>query len=752
MQVHLKAEAPLQADHRDTDLIGECAESTASDWLQLLPKTENKLKLVTTAVAFYKTSAQICRVLERLEEDYKREEVFCGGADKLGPNCEMDHLTSMISKHLEQKESFLKARTLARRMADTVLKYMNRNTVNMAMLSHDGAPDQQIQNILNDLLERESRLLYLWTLKKERLDQCQQYVVFERCAKQALERIHDTAEVYLSVHFSAGSSIQYRQEMLKEQEYFHTIAKHIEECVKLLIQLADGYCNTGHSHAAEIKKWATTLDVCYRDFSLRMDKHRCSLEKTSGISSDSNKADLQMNMISATAQRSDVRMGDAKHELNEKKHQSARRRTLIMAELMQTEKAYVRDLQECMDTYLLEMTSRKEVTPPGILNKEHIIFGNMQDLHEFHNNIFLKELQKYEQFPEDVGRCFVTWADNFQIYVDYCTNNPNSTQLILDHAVNYFDKIQRTHQLAHTVISYLIKPVQRITKYHLLLKYLLECCDEGKGKLKDAMEVMISIPKKANDAMHLSVLEGFDENIESQGELIFQGTVLVRHPKRLIHKGRKSHLFLFGMSLVFSKEVMDSNGQNKYIYKRKLSTSELQVTEDIKGDPCKFALWVGCTAKIVLKASDIKSKREWIKRIREVILERSVNHHKRLGRTAVSPTALEGSVPCSVPSGAQSMVVDSVVNCKGNTRRRWRRNIKASGLKMGCVAREHDRSSGEMLVTVATRVTTLQQEGRRSVSQVGAPDSTRGNCDFGQLGGPWLKPTSCHDRGCSAAV
>lgn len=31
------------------------------------------------------------------------------------------------------------------------------------------------------------------------------------------------------------------------------------------------------------------------------------------------------------------------------------------------------------------MTSGVEEIPPGIVNKEHIIFGNMQDLYEFHH-------------------------------------------------------------------------------------------------------------------------------------------------------------------------------------------------------------------------------------------------------------------------------------------------------------------------------------------------------------------------------
>lgn len=52
--------------------------------------------------------AQVCSVLESLEQEYKREEDWCGGADKLGPNSDSDHVTPMISKHLEQKEAFLK--------------------------------------------------------------------------------------------------------------------------------------------------------------------------------------------------------------------------------------------------------------------------------------------------------------------------------------------------------------------------------------------------------------------------------------------------------------------------------------------------------------------------------------------------------------------------------------------------------------------------------------------------------------------
>lgn len=66
------------------------------------------------------------------------------------------------------------------------------------------------------------------------------------------------------------------------------------------------------------------------------------------------------------------------------------------------------------------------------------------------------------------------------------------------------------------------------------------------------------------------VVSGFDENLAVQGELILQDTFQVWDPKSLIRKGRDRHLFLFEISLVFSKEMKDSSGRTKYVYKNKL--------------------------------------------------------------------------------------------------------------------------------------------------------------------------------------
>uniref|UniRef100_A0A8B9LTK4 non-specific serine/threonine protein kinase n=1 Tax=Astyanax mexicanus TaxID=7994 RepID=A0A8B9LTK4_ASTMX len=582
LQVQQKAEAMLQAGHYDPEAIRTCAEKVALYWQQLMLKMEDRLKLVNASVAFYKTSEQVCSVLESLEQEYRRDEDWCGGHDKLGPAAETDHVFPLISKHLEQKEAFLKACTLARRNAEVFLKYIHRNNVSTPASSSGNtrSPEQQVKAILNELLQRENRVLHFWTMKKRRLDQCQQYVVFERSAKQAVEWIQEAGEYFLSTHCSAGDSPEKNHQLLKEYQEFCIPAKQTKEKVKLLIQLADNFVEKGHVHVTELKKWVSTVDKRYRDFSLRMGQYRCCLDSALGVSSEDNK-DLELDIIPASLTDPEVKLRDPNHEVNEEKRKSARKKEFIMAELLQTEKAYVRDLHECLETYLWEMTSGVEEIPPGIANKEH-----------------LKEILISHTL-------LVLQADKFQIYVSYCKNKPDSSQLILEHAGSFFDDIQQRHGLANSISSYLIKPVQRITKYQLLLKELLSCCEEGKGEIKDGLEVMLGVPKRANDAMHLSMLEGFDENMDVQGELILQDTFQVWDPKSLIRKGRDRHLFLFEICLVFSKEIKDSAGRTKYAYKNKLLTSELGVTEHIEGDPCKFALWAGRTPssdnKTVLK-------------------------------------------------------------------------------------------------------------------------------------------------------
>ncbi|XP_078799440.1 kalirin isoform X3 [Oryzias latipes] len=632
-----RAELLVRSGHYDPDAVRSCAQTVALHWQTLMLRIEDRLKLVNASAAFYRTSQQVCGVLESLEQEYRREEDWCAGGER-----QPEQLLPLINKHMEQKEAFLKACTLARRNAEVFLKYIHRNSVTMANISghsitvsgvsevtgHSRVPEQQVKGILSELLQRENRVLHFWTLKKRRLDQCQQYLMFQTHAQQALDWLQQSGDHYLATHTSPGATMAETQELLNQYREFCISAKvHTQEKVHLLIQLAESMLAKGHTHRTELRRCVSTVDKRYRDFSVRMGQYRHLLETALGGCSQDNK-DLELELIPNSLSDSDpeVNLSDPSHQVSDEKRRSARKKEYIMAELLQTERVYVRDLQECIETYLWEMTSGSEDVPLGLANSHYTVFGNIQDIYEFHNSIFLKELENYEQLPEDVGHCFVTWADKFHMYVTYCRNKPDSSLLIQQHGVGFFEEVQRRHGLANSISSALIKPVQRITKYQLLLKELLACCEEGKGEIKEGLDVMLSVPKRANDAMHVSMLEGLEDGVEVQGELLLQDSFLVWEPKSLIRKGRDRHLFLFELSLIFSKEIKDSSGRTKYLYKSRLRTSELGVTEHIEGDQCKFALWVGRTPtsdnKTVLKASSLELKQEWVRSIRQVIQER----------------------------------------------------------------------------------------------------------------------------------
>ncbi|KAM3969030.1 LOW QUALITY PROTEIN: trio Rho guanine nucleotide exchange factor [Aphomia sociella] len=611
VQVKYRADALRAANHYDPHTIREISEEVTERWQRLVTCAEERHKLVTASLNFYKTAEQVCSVLDSLEREYRRDEDWCGSAaapatDELTPAQSIAdkaaQVAALIVKHGEQKEAFLKACTLARRTAETFLKYAARSAqVHGQTAAASKAHHEQTRAILDTLLAQENKVLEHWTVRKKRLEQCQQFALFERSARAAVEWIRETQERCGAAAAAAAAGV----------------ARESRERVRLLAQLADGLVEKGHPHAVQIKEWVAAVDARYAEFSGSMEGGESEAESDSGVAP---------SLASSQSTEPDTRSEPQQAAAGDDKRRSARRKEFIMAELLQTERAYVKDLETCITCYLREMRTDPSSVPSALQGKEDIIFGNIEEIHRFHERVFLRELDKYETMPEDVGHCFVTWAREFDMYVSYCRNKPDSNAAVVQNAGDYFERVQRKKKLEHPLAAYLIKPVQRITKYQLLLKDLQACCAEGQGEIKDGLEVMLSVPKKANDAMHLSLLEGCDVPMDSLGEVVLQDSFHVWDLRQIIKKGRERRVFLFDLHLLLAKEVKDSHGKAKYIYKTKFMTSELGVTEHIEADECKFSVWTGrapmaSDCRIVLKAPSLEVKQTWVRRLREVIQE-----------------------------------------------------------------------------------------------------------------------------------
>lgn len=153
-----------------------------------------------------------------------------------------------------------------------------------------------------------------------------------------------------------------------------------------------------------------------------------------------------------------------------------------MSELLATERAYVSDLDLCVEVYVAAFRGAADA-PNGLRGKEKMLFGNLEEIALFHKDVFLGELEKYSRNPEDVGHCFVRWAHKFDMYVEYCRNKPESNTLLVQEGSGFFEAVQRSYGLEHPLPAFLIKPVQRITKYALLLKDLQATADDGRGEI-----------------------------------------------------------------------------------------------------------------------------------------------------------------------------------------------------------------------------------------------------------------------------
>lgn len=492
VQVKYRADALINANHYDPQSIRDISDEVTKKWQLLVTCAEERHKLVTASMNFYKTAETVCNVLDSLEREYRRDEDWCGG---VGSPDKPQTIGQLITRHQGQKEQFLKACTLARRTAETFLKYTARSLQYYEYQAH-GSCETRVKSILDKLLSQENQVLEYWTHMKKRLDQCHQFVLFERSAKQTIDWIHSTGEVYLSSRPTAnGKGREEAEALLKEHNEFKSTAKETRDRVRVLIQLADNLVEKGHRHAAAIKQWVAKVDNRYKEFSSRMDAYREELERSLGLPRIQEETASTSSLSSGSSGVPGDRHSDpsleaklvggstASKELNEEKRKSARRKEFIMAELMQTERTYVKDLETCIKTFLNEMRTGVNV-PAGLVGKEDILFANIEAIYSFHEKIFLRELEKYETMPEDVGHCFVTWAAKFDMYVNYCKNKTISNNLMVQHSGNYFEELQRKHKIEHPLPAFLIKPVQRITKYQLLLKDLQSCCDEGQGEIR----------------------------------------------------------------------------------------------------------------------------------------------------------------------------------------------------------------------------------------------------------------------------
>ncbi|XP_063102538.1 proto-oncogene DBL isoform X3 [Cavia porcellus] len=312
----------------------------------------------------------------------------------------------------------------------------------------------------------------------------------------------------------------------------------------------------------------------------------------------------------------------------------------VFNELIQTERVYVQELFAVLLGYRAEMDNPEmfDLIPPVLRNKKDVLFGNMTEIYEFHSNIFIGSLENCSQVPERVASCFLERKNDFHIYAKYCQNKPKSEAIWRKYSDCAFFK-ERQRKLNHRLglDSYLLKPVQRITKYQLLLKELLKYSrdSEGSSQLQEALDTMLDLLKYVNDSMYQISINGYVGNLNDLGKMVLQGgfSVWIGHRKGATKmkdfarfKPMQRHLFLYEKAVIFCKRRNESGeGMEKYpsySFKHCLKMDEVGITEYVKGDNRKFEIWYGGKEEVyIIQAPNVDVKMSWLKEIRNILLK-----------------------------------------------------------------------------------------------------------------------------------
>ncbi|XP_063743002.1 rho guanine nucleotide exchange factor 25 isoform X2 [Eleginops maclovinus] len=314
-------------------------------------------------------------------------------------------------------------------------------------------------------------------------------------------------------------------------------------------------------------------------------------------------------------------------DTEEERRSALEKSMYVLQELIETEKHYVVDLGLIVEGYMGTMQSKG--IPEDMKGKDKIVFGNIHQIFDWHKDYFLGELEKCIAEPERLAQLFIKHERRLHMYVVYCQNKPKSEHIVSEYIETYFEELRQ--QLGHRLQlnDLLIKPVQRIMKYQLLLKDFLKYYTKAgmdTEELEKAVEVMCFVPKRCNDMMNVGRLQGFEGKITAQGKLLQQDTFTVtEQDSGFLSRAKERRIFLFEQLVIFSEPIDRKKGFSLpgYIFKNSIKVSCLGVEPSVDRDDGRLVLTSrnpdGSVVRFQLLASSPEIGRAWVNDVVQIL-------------------------------------------------------------------------------------------------------------------------------------
>uniref|UniRef100_A0A0W0GC15 Putative rho guanine nucleotide exchange factor scd1 n=1 Tax=Moniliophthora roreri TaxID=221103 RepID=A0A0W0GC15_MONRR len=239
-------------------------------------------------------------------------------------------------------------------------------------------------------------------------------------------------------------------------------------------------------------------------------------------------------------------------------------RNNIVREIVETERKYVQDL-EIMQKYATALSQSNIIDQDTI----HFLFPNLNKLLNFQRKFLIRLESIAEQAWGDQrwGAPFLENEDEFVVYEPYCANYTAASDLMLTNeqslaALNHLINVKGE------LPAFLIKPIQRVCKYPLLLDSLIKASSEDDyphlAELKAGSEAAKRITDKINEAQRQAENELTVKNLASRVE-DWKGHHLENFGQLLLDDifvvtksdiDREYHVFLFEKIILCCKEAL----------------------------------------------------------------------------------------------------------------------------------------------------------------------------------------------------
>ncbi|KAK0425243.1 hypothetical protein QR680_009099 [Steinernema hermaphroditum] len=627
-EYRIRLERMISAENADSQRIRDASNEVNADAQGLIGMFQERNKLINAANVCYRALHEnVIPLLNTLEKDLTSTKDYCMELTGHSPREKYEKVEEKLMRHNDYRDRFLKGCTYALKSSDLFLRYIQRCSASRAYVDNSY---RTISDIKTQIYHRQANIQKAWPERKVKLETCLKATLYEVSYEQRMDEIERQNAAFAEWCRDGQKHRQLKTcapQMLDDwSEQFAAFSLSATEertQVAKMLSLADDFLDQigDDVHASELRKRLAAIRDRFGSFGSRLVEFGDQLAAARRVPKgcDRLKEDLSLNRLSNS--RIEETLALAAHD--DASVDSKMRKPML--ELIKSEKDYIEDLRKCIECYIQSFRAAENSVPSILRGKEKEIFGNIEELYKFHRETFVEELMKYEHSPEDVGYCFIFWVETLNaLYTDYCVNKEQNNHLIgLPEAIQFFSSVRLAHKLEHSheLQSMVIKPVQRITKYGLMLKEILKNCKNNVEEIREAHNVVVGVPKRANDIIHLKNFEGV-EKLGGLGEFVMQDTFTVCEPKHYFKKGRERQVFLFECCVVFTKKI-EANSKIAYVYKNRLMINEIHICEHIEGDSTKFGLRQGSAPssdqRTDLKASSEANKVLWVRKIRELM-------------------------------------------------------------------------------------------------------------------------------------